>query len=78
MPIETVVRAIERAKAAGMTVVLNPAPAALLLGSEDSCRSVDVLTPNESEAESSGRGSAGRAPGELADGLLGIGARRSS
>ena len=51
VPIEAVVRGIERAKASGMTVVLNPAPAALLLGSMDVLKGVDILVPNQSEAE---------------------------
>jgi ribokinase len=51
VPMETVVRAIERAKGAGMTVVLNPAPASLLLGAMGVLASVDVLTPNRSEAD---------------------------
>jgi ribokinase len=50
VPIETVIRGIERAKAAGMTVVLNPAPAGLLLGAKQILAKVDVLTPNVSEA----------------------------
>ena len=49
-PIETVVAGLKRAKAAGLTTILNPAPA-----HEDACdreilQLVDVLTPNESEA----------------------------
>ena len=51
VPIEAVVRAIERAKLGGMTVVLNPAPAGLLVDSKDILPKVDVLIPNESEAE---------------------------
>jgi ribokinase len=49
-PIETVVAGLKRARAAGLTTILNPAPA-----HEDACdrevlQLVDVLTPNESEA----------------------------
>jgi ribokinase len=51
VPIETVVRGIERAKGAGMIVILNPAPASLLLGAKGVLSSVDVLTPNQTEAE---------------------------
>jgi ribokinase len=49
VPIETVIRAIERAKAAGMTVVVNPAPANLALIETDILQSVDILTPNVAE-----------------------------
>ncbi len=49
-PIETVVAGLKRARASGLTTILNPAPAL-----EDACdrevlQLVDVLTPNESEA----------------------------
>lgn len=49
-PIETVIAGLKRAKAAGLTTILNPAPA-----NEEACdrevlQLVDVLTPNESEA----------------------------
>jgi ribokinase len=75
VPIETVGRAIERARAGGMTVVLNPAPAALLLGAKHLLSSIDVLTPNQSEAESlAGRSSA--RPGQVADDLQSIGSSR--
>ena len=48
VPVETVERAATLAKAAGATVILNPAPACEL--SEALLRQVDILTPNESEA----------------------------
>jgi len=48
-PIETVCEAAKIASEAGVSVILDPAPAAPL--SEDLLRHVDYLTPNESEAE---------------------------
>jgi ribokinase len=74
VPIETVIRGIERAKQAGMTVILNPAPASLLLGEMQLLDNVDVLTPNVAEIrELAGRGyqegwdAAWRASGALFD-----------
>lgn len=49
IPIVTIERALQFAKAHGMTTILNPAPAAPL--SADLLRHVDLLTPNETEAE---------------------------
>ena len=49
VPIEAVARAIERAKAGGMTVVLNPAPARALEGRSEVLSLVDILTPNFTE-----------------------------
>lgn len=49
IPITTVERALQFAKAHGMTTILNPAPAAPL--SDDLLQYVDLLTPNEIEAE---------------------------
>lgn len=49
IPIVTVERALRFAKAHGMTTILNPAPASPL--SDDLLRHVDLLTPNETEAE---------------------------
>ncbi len=49
VPFEAVVRAIERAQAGGLTVVLNPAPAPAALAGHPVLRRVDVLTPNQSE-----------------------------
>ena len=54
VPIETALRAIARAKAAGMTVLVNPAPAHPALVESDALRLVDVLTPNVSEARQLG------------------------
>ncbi|HEY2158182.1 MAG TPA: ribokinase, partial [Isosphaeraceae bacterium] len=51
VPIETVVRAVERAHARGVTVVVNPAPGDGRLATLGALPKVDVLTPNESEAE---------------------------
>jgi ribokinase len=51
VPIETVVRAVDRAHAGGMTVVVNPAPGDRRLADLGALPKVDVLTPNESEAE---------------------------
>lgn len=51
VPIETVVRAVERAHASGMTVVVNPAPGDRRLAELGALPRIDVLTPNESEAE---------------------------
>ena len=48
-PLETVTRASEIAKAAGVKVILNPAPAHPLDG--DLLSTLSVITPNESEAE---------------------------
>ncbi len=48
IPVETVAKAAALAKAAGATVILNPAPACEL--PESLLRNVDILTPNESEA----------------------------
>lgn len=48
-PIETVAHAARTAHAAGVTVILNPAPAQPV--PDDLMRNVDVLIPNESETE---------------------------
>ncbi len=49
-PLPTVVRGLERAKEAGLTTVLNPAPAAIEVADRRVLSLVDVLTPNEGEA----------------------------
>lgn len=49
-PIDTVVRGLERAKRAGLTTILNPAPADVSICCEQVLRLVDILTPNEGEA----------------------------
>ncbi len=49
IPLPTVARAAERARAAGVRVILNPAPARAL--EPGLLRLVSVLTPNETEAE---------------------------
>lgn len=48
-PIETIQAAAETAKLAGTVVVLNPAPAQSL--SDELLKLVDIITPNETEAE---------------------------
>jgi ribokinase len=50
VPLEAVLRGLRRAKAAGMTTVLNPAPADPDVVESGLLRSVDVLTPNATEA----------------------------
>lgn len=49
IPTVTVERALQFAKTHGMTTILNPAPAFPL--SDDMLRHIDLLTPNETEAE---------------------------
>ncbi|MCG2589401.1 ribokinase [Rhodohalobacter sulfatireducens] len=48
-PLETVERAIKIANKNGVKVILNPAPAQSL--SDDLLKQIDILTPNQSEAE---------------------------
>jgi ribokinase len=50
VPLETVVRGLERARTAGMTTVLNPAPLAPKIADPAILGLVDVLTPNLEEA----------------------------
>ena len=50
-PLETVVAGLKRAKRAGLLTILNPAPARLEIKDRDFMKLVDVLTPNEIEAE---------------------------
>ncbi len=49
VPLDTVIEALKIAKAHGLTTILNPAPAVPL--STDVLKLVDVLTPNEGEAQ---------------------------
>lgn len=49
VPLPTVAAAVRRASAAGMRVVLNPAPVTDLGGLSDILARVDVLTPNRGE-----------------------------
>jgi ribokinase len=72
VPIATVLRGIERARSAGMVVILNPAPASLLLGATSVLSSVDVLTPNQTEAETL----AGEHCGQAVEALLALGVGR--
>jgi ribokinase len=50
IPLQTVLAAAQAGRAAGLTVVLNPAPAQPL--PDELLAAVDLLTPNESEAAS--------------------------
>jgi ribokinase len=50
LPIDTVVRGLEIAHGAGVTTILNPAPAPKQRLSPDLLRLVDYLIPNETEA----------------------------
>ncbi|CAN5887447.1 ribokinase [soil metagenome] len=50
VPIPTVARGLQRAKGAGMTTILNPAPADRSIGNADILPFVDILTPNQQEA----------------------------
>lgn len=49
-PVETVVRGLQRARAAGLTTILNPAPATREITAPEILSLVDILTPNEGEA----------------------------
>lgn len=50
-PLETVLTALKLARRAGMTTILNPAPANPAIRTRDWARHIDILTPNQSEAE---------------------------
>ncbi|MEQ8787408.1 MAG: ribokinase [Pirellulaceae bacterium] len=50
VPLETTAAALRRARGAGLTTVLNPAPASPALVSSGVLEHVDLLTPNEHEA----------------------------
>jgi ribokinase len=50
VPVPTVIRALERARAAGMTTILNPAPVDPGILDRAVLALVDVLTPNQEEA----------------------------
>lgn len=49
-PLDTVLRALQRAKAAGLTTIVNPAPADARICDPDVAPLIDVLTPNSGEA----------------------------
>ena len=49
-PLDSVQRGLERAKQAGLTTILNPAPACAEVIDRGLLRWVDVVTPNETEA----------------------------
>ncbi|MFO0959453.1 MAG: ribokinase [Isosphaeraceae bacterium] len=79
IPLATVARGLRRARAAGMTTILNPAPADPALMFEDApsgskaglLSTVDVLTPNQEEAlELAGLGRSGREPMRAAAALF--------
>lgn len=74
-PLDTVVRALERAKRAGLTTVLNPAPAGELVGRTDVLEFVDLLTPNELEAAELAGAQPGDDPLSIAGQLRQCGAR---
>lgn len=65
VPLATVVRGLERARAHNVLTILNPAPANQELVASDMLRLVDVLTPNEGEAQILA-GSAHQSEGESA------------
>jgi ribokinase len=50
VPVATVARGLRRARAAGMTTLLNPAPADRAILHEGLLAQVDILTPNQEEA----------------------------
>jgi ribokinase len=79
IPIPTAVRAMRRGKAAGMTVLLNPAPAPSLSETEVGIllSVADMITPNRVEALMlAGIGGGGRPdPASCARRLLGLGPR---
>ncbi|GAA2218440.1 ribokinase [Promicromonospora sukumoe] len=75
IPLPTALHALTVARAAGVTTILNPAPAVDLRGTD--LTSVDVLTPNEHEAKVAlGLGpDDARPPAELGRRLLALGPR---
>ncbi len=50
-PLETVIAGLKRAKQHGLTTILNPAPANAAIKDRSILELVDLLTPNETEAE---------------------------
>ncbi len=75
VPLETVVRAIERARTGGMTVVLNPAPAPAALVGHAILAQVDFVTPNQTEAAILAETDSHEDHDALVAALLGHGAR---
>jgi ribokinase len=75
IPAETVVAALEAARRAGATTVLNPAPADVLTAAD--LHAVDVLTPNRGELAACAGGVGEDAPEALARRLLEAGVRRA-
>ncbi len=51
VPLETVAEGLKRARAHGLTTILNPAPASKELARHPLMQEVDLLTPNRQEAE---------------------------
>ncbi len=51
VPLETVAEGLKRARAHGLTTILNPAPASKELTRHPLMQEVDLLTPNRQEAE---------------------------
>ena len=49
-PLETVLCGLERARVAGLTTILNPAPALFEISAQEVLESVDIITPNSQEA----------------------------
>lgn len=72
---ETVMRALSRAKRAGMITILNPAPVSAELAGRDALSLVSVLTPNQSEAFSLARHHTGRTDADLLAAARGLQAR---
>ena len=50
VPLDTIHAAVKRSKAAGATIILNPAPVVPGLAEHGVMNNVDILTPNEHEA----------------------------
>jgi ribokinase len=66
-PLETVAHGLRRAKAAGLTTILNPAPADPAICRPDIMRLVDILTPNEGEAAALAADAGGASRPQLLD-----------
>ncbi|HEV3340587.1 MAG TPA: ribokinase [Pirellulales bacterium] len=74
-PLDTVARALQRGKQAGLLTVLNPAPAGLLCKRIELLELVDVLTPNELEAAELTEADANADPWSISAELRRLGAR---
>jgi ribokinase len=73
--LDTVARALQRAKRAGLVTVLNPAPAGALRERTELLELVDVLTPNELEAAELAGVASNVEPSSIAQHLQRLGAR---